>query len=140
MSAGLLLLLAASMTAQAVELITDEEAARPDMPAATRGVTRGPAIAQESPAADGGAVHSPIRLKVALKARGGARIDPASVRLTYLKKPMLDLTARVKPGISETGIALDDVTLPPGLHRVLVHVADSEGHETEAELKLDVAR
>ena len=130
------LLVSASFAAQSLELVTPEEAARPDMPAGTRGVTRGPAITLESPAA----ARSPMPLKVAVKARGGAHIDPKSLRLTYLKTPMVDLTARVRPGISETGIALDEVTLPPGLHRLLVHVADSEGRETEVELKLDVAR
>ncbi len=139
--AGLaILLLALLLPARALELVSAEEAARPEAEQAlTRGVTRGPAITQELPALGKGPVRSPMQLKIVLKARGGARIDPASVQLTYLKNPMIDLTPRLRAGISDGGIVADGLTLPPGLHRIQLRVADSEGRETETVLQLDVA-
>ncbi|HEX2012222.1 MAG TPA: hypothetical protein VJN44_14905 [Roseateles sp.] len=140
--ASLCLLLAGACwpAVQALELVSAEEAARPEAELSlTRGVTRGPSITQELPAPGKGPVRAPLQLKVAVKARGGARIDLGSLQLTYLKSPMVDLTPRLRAGISETGVAVDGLSLPPGQHRIQLRVADSEGRETETMLQLDVA-
>ncbi|MEO6278666.1 hypothetical protein [Roseateles sp.] len=123
----------------ALDLVTAEEAGRPDVPFGTRGVTRGPRITQELPAKDGAAVRAPLQLKVGLKAMGGARIDVSTLQVTYLKKPSVDLTPRLRAGISDGGIELSGVSVPPGQHRLLVRVADSEGRESETVVQLNVA-
>lgn len=124
--------------ARALELISTEEAARPEpKDSGTRGITRGPTITQELPG--DGPLRSPLQLKLLFKARGGARIDTSSVQLTYLKSPMVDLTPRLKAGISERGVQMDGLTLPPGLHRIQVRVLDSDGRESERLVQLNVA-
>ena len=130
-------LLLGALPAQALDLVSAAEAALPDD--VTRGITRSASIVQELPA-KGSPVRSPFQLKIALKPHGGARIDVKSVQLIYLKTPMVDLTERVRGGISESGILVDGLSLPPGLHRLQIRVADSEGREAESLLLLDVAR
>lgn len=125
--------------ALALDLVTAEEAARPDVPFGSRGVTRGPRITQELPGKDSAPVKAPLQFKVALKAMGGAHIDVSTVQVTYLKKPSVDLTPRLRAGITDGGIALDGVSVPPGQHRLLVRVADSEGRESESVVQLNVA-
>jgi hypothetical protein len=134
-------LLAGTMSASAVELVTAAEAARPDLELpATRGITRGPLIKQVLPAMDAGAVRSPLQLKIEFKARGGAHIDVHSLQLTYLKTPVVDLSSRVASGVTEAGLQMDGVTLPPGHHSILVKVSDSEGRESESTFQVDVVR
>ncbi len=141
--AGLMLAIAAAaLPARALDLVTKEEAARPQADEPNwRSITRGPTVTVEQPTAEkGAALRSPLQLKVAFKAHGGAKIDLSSVQLTYLKVPAVDLTQRMRAGIATTGISLAGVSLPPGQHRIQLHVADSEGRETDSVLTLDVAQ
>lgn len=128
-------------TAQAGQLITESEA---KLPAAstvvTRGITRGPGIKLVSPepAADG--IRSPFSFKVVFEPRGGARIDPASVKLSYLKSPAVDLTERVKAGLSEKGIQLEGAEVPPGEHQIRLTVQDTEGRQASTVITLKVVK
>ena len=115
-------------TASALDLITDDEA---KLPAASRiasrgGITRGPSIRVMSPDPNG-QIKPPFAMNVRFQAHGGSKIDPGSVKVTYLRKPVVDLTARVKPGISESGIALDGVNVPAGTHDIKIDVTDADG-------------
>lgn len=136
---GAVFLLAAA--AQAGPLITESEAR---LPAATtvvtRGITRGPAVKLVSPDPAAESVKSPFSLKVAFEPRGGAKIDPASVRLSYLKSPAVDLTDRVKPGLSERGIQLDGAEVPPGEHQIRVTVQDTEGRQGSTVIHLRIVK
>ena len=91
------ILFAAAGSAGAIDLITDEEARLPATPKmATRGgITRGPSIKVVSPSPDG-PVKAPFALKIEFQAHGGSKIDAGSVKVTYLKKPAVDRTARRK--------------------------------------------
>jgi hypothetical protein len=109
-------------------LITEEEAKLPPPRGAVvtdrRGVTRGPKIKvidESEP------VHSPMHFKLAFESFGGAKIDPDSVKVTYLKTPNVDLTPRVKPFVQTVGIDMPDVELPVGDHLIRVDVRDSDG-------------
>jgi hypothetical protein len=109
-------------------LITEEEAKLPPPKGAVaadrRGVTRGPKIRY----VDGSEpLHSPMHLQITFEAFGGAKIDPDSVRVTYLKTPSVDLTPRVRPFVQTAGIDMPDVELPVGDHLVRVDVKDSDG-------------
>jgi hypothetical protein len=90
----------AQSSAAKVVLITAAEANlphSPDVPLTTRaGVTRGPKIVLVSPAADAD-VKSPLHLRLKFETFGGAKIDLSSVKVTYLKNPAVDLTARLGP-------------------------------------------
>ena len=118
----------ASVNAYAVELITEDEARLPAAPRITSrgGITRGPSIKVVSP--DGNAqVKPPFAMNVQFRPHGGSKIDTSSVKVTYLKKPIVDLTPRLKSGISESGIALDGIQVPAGTHDIKIDVTDAEG-------------
>jgi hypothetical protein len=109
-------------------LITEEEAKLPPPKGAVatdrRGVTRGPKIkyVEESEP-----IHSPMHLQLKFESFGGSKIDPDSVRVTYLRTPNVDLTPRIKSFVQATGIDIPDVQLPAGDHMVRVDVKDSDG-------------
>ena len=116
--------LAASAWAQ-VQLVTEEEAKRPDAKTAlTRAITRGPGVKLAS--ADS-VKASGFALKVEFEARGGKRIDANSVKVEYLKDPVVDVTDRVKMGIRADAVEVSQALLPPGDHSFRVSVADVDG-------------
>jgi hypothetical protein len=125
----------------AAQLISPKEAALPaaESTPATRGISRGPAVKLGSPEADT-PVISPFDFKVLFEARGDAKIDPASVKVIYLKSPFVDLTPRLKGAISISGIDFAKAAVPPGTHLIRVSVKDSAGRETNSVLTLVVAK
>lgn len=115
--------------AKAEMLISTQEAALPSASAAGitfRSVTRGPKVQLVSPAG-AGVVHSPVALHLKFESYGGATIDPGSVKVTYMKKPAVDLTARVKTYIRPDGVDMETAEIPPGEHVIKVDVTDSQG-------------
>lgn len=128
-------------TAFAATLITAEEAALPSAAgeSLTRGISRGPGVELVAPKADFGPVKAPFELKIAFEPRGGNKINPASVKVVYLKSPFVDLTPRLQGGITETGIVLPGASVPPGQHDLKITVLDEDGRETNSVVKLVVA-
>ena len=61
-----------------------------------------------------GTIKAPFAMKVEFQPHGGSKIDANSVKVTYLKKPAVDLTPRMKSAISESGINLGDANVPAG--------------------------
>ena len=125
----------------AAPLISAQEAALPAASGtlATRGISRGPGVKLASPEADT-PTAVPFDLKVNFEARGDAKIDPNSVKVTYMKSPPVDLTPRLKKSISASGIDLNKAEVPPGTHTIRVSVKDSEGRETNSVMNLVVAK
>ncbi len=122
-----LLLLGGLAQGQSVQLIKEEEAKLPaGSTAATRAITRGPGVKLVTPEAVQGKAFP---LKIAFEPRGGAAVDLASVKVEYLKTPVVDLTDRVKAGIKADGIDLSSVNVPAGAHPIRVSVRDSEGRQ-----------
>lgn len=139
LAAGLFAL--ACTTAHAAPLITEDEAKLPNAPGlATRGVTRGPGIKMVSPDPASKTVKSPFDLKVGFEARGGAKIDPASVKVHYMKTPLVDLTDRLKDGIKDEGIDLAKAEMPAGEHTIRFTVKDSEGRSTSSVMTVHVIK
>jgi hypothetical protein len=128
-------------TAQATPLITPTEAALPPASGAmvTRGITRGPAVKLVSPQTDQ-AVKGPFDWKVQFEARGGEKIDPSSVKVTYVKSPFVDLTPRIQSAISAEGINFQKAEVPPGEHVLRITVKDSAGRETNSTMTLKVEK
>jgi hypothetical protein len=128
-----------SATIFAAPLISAKEAALPAASGAlaTRGISRGPAVKLNSPEADT-PVMSPFDFKVAFEARGDAKIDPASVKVIYMKSPFVDLTPRLKSVISTNGIDFAKADVPPGTHTIRISVKDTDGRETNSVLTLVV--
>lgn len=134
--------LGAQSVVVAADLITAKEA---QLPAAagelkTRGISRGPAIKVISPDLGTSPITAPFDLKVQFESRGGKKIDPTSVKITYLKSPLVDLTGRMKPAISESGINFDKAQVPPGDHAVRITVKDVDGRESNSVVNLVVKK
>ena len=115
-------------TAHAVDLITADEAKLPSAPKMGKrgGITRGPSIKVVSPSPDG-RIKAPFAMKIDFEPHGGSKIDASTVKVTYLKKPEVDLTPRLKSAISESGINLADANAPVGTHDIKIDVTDAEG-------------
>jgi hypothetical protein len=128
--------------AYAATLITPQEAALPAAPgeALTRGISRGPGVKLVSPDTDLGPVKAPFELKVAFEPHGGNAIDPASVKVMYLKTPPVDLTPRLQQSITDTGIVFPDADVPVGEHDLKITVLDKEGRETNSVVHLVVVQ
>jgi hypothetical protein len=127
-------------SAAAFELIKETESALPADQVRARGISRGPTLVIESPRPDAGMLTSPVKLKIKFDAHGGAAIDPDSVLLTYAKKPAIDLTERVRPYISASGIDAQGAEAPPGTHRIIVEVSDTRGHSSSVELTFSISK
>jgi hypothetical protein len=123
----------------AAPLINAKEAALPAASGAlaTRGISRGPSVKLISPEADT-PVSSPIDFKVNFEARGEGKIDPASVKVVYMKSPFVDLTPRLKNAISASGIDFTKADVPPGSHTIRVTAKDTDGRETNTVFTLVV--
>jgi hypothetical protein len=127
---------ASAAVAQTVQLITEDEARLPAASQApTRAITRGPGVKLVSPGSVGNAAFA---FKIAFEPRGGSKIDPASVQVVYLKSPQVDLTSRVKAGISPEGIDLASARAPAGEHPIRISVRDDEGRQNSATFTLVV--
>jgi len=135
------ILFAAAGSVSAVDLITDDEARLPATPKmATRGgITRGPSIKVVSPNPDG-QVKTPFVMKVEFQPHGGSKIDANSVKVTYLRKPAVDLTPRLKSAISESGINLGDANVPAGTHDIKIDVTDAEGRTKSETVSFTVVK
>ena len=136
---------AAAMTAMptwtfAAPLITDEEARLPAqkgaVPNSGRGITRGPKIVV--PDEEASLLHSPIHFQVKFQTFGGSSVDLDSLKVTYLKSPVVDLTMRVKPFAQATGIDMPDAQLPAGDHLVRVDIKDSDGRQASTSFLLKI--
>jgi hypothetical protein len=135
---GIFLLFAAH--AAAAPLITDDEARRPDDTTVvpSRAITRGPTIRFEEHPADPGA-HTPFEFRIRVEPHGGASIDPAGIRVIYLKVPAVDLTDRLRPYITAQGIDMPAAEAPAGQHPLRIEVRDSDGHVSQTVIRLEVA-
>lgn len=122
--------------AQALQLVTADEAKLPAVAAkpGTRAITRGPGVKVATPETVSGA----FPLKIEFAPRGGSKIDPASVKVEYLRGDGVDLTSRLKANIKPEGIEVAAAQVPAGEHAFRVSVRDSEGREGKAEFKLSV--
>ena len=125
----------------AAPLINAKEAALPAASGtlATRGISRGPSVKLISPEADT-PLSSPIDFKVNFEARGEGKIDPASVKVVYMKSPFVDLTPRLKGAISAQGIDFAKADVPPGAHTIRVTAKDTDGRETNTVFTLNVTK
>jgi hypothetical protein len=145
---GLLAIAAAPVFAQSsagkIALISEKEAALPvaSVPDMTfrAGITRGPKVVVVLPRANDDSAHSPLHVEFRFEAHGGAKIDPGSVKITYLKNPAVDLTERVRPFMGADGIDILAAEVPPGNHPIRIEVKDSEGRSGSASFTLRVSQ
>lgn len=140
--AVLVVVLFASTQTAAEPLISVAEAALPDAKHAsdrfTRGIARGPGITLLSPAS--GPLRSPFDLDVLFESRGARAIDKDSVRVLYVKDPIVNITDRVQKAIHAHGIKLNRVEMPPGEHLLRIVLRDQDGRESRADFTLKVTQ
>ena len=133
-------LLGSGVARAGTKLITEEETKLPPpkgaIAADRRGILRGPKIDFVSPAEP---VRSPVHFQLRFESFGGAKIDPDSVKVTYLKTPNVDLTPRLKSFVQAGGIDVPDAELPAGDHMVRVDIKDSDGRVGTTSFVLKVA-
>ena len=122
-------------------IITEKEAALPVAKGElkTRGISRGPGIKVVSPDPSA-AVRGAFDIQVNFESRGGNKIDPNSVRIMYLRSPAVDLTPRLKTGISETGILYSKAEVPQGEHTLRIIVKDTEGRESSSTMTINAQK
>jgi hypothetical protein len=122
------------LAAAQVKLITEDEAKALNLQVpATRAITRGPGISLQTPAE---VAAKSFDFKLAFEPRGGAKIDSSSIKFEYLKKPIVDLTSRFKPGLNGNTVELVHASVPVGTHPIRVWVRDSEGREAQTTIQL----
>lgn len=133
---ALLALLPALGMAQSIQLVTDEEAKLPvASQAASRAITRGPGVKLLTPDT---VARGSFPFKVAFEPRGGSKVDPASVQITLLKGPAIDLTPRMKNAIRADGIEVATASAAAGEHPIRITVRDDEGRQGSALIQLTV--
>jgi hypothetical protein len=137
--AFLALILNSRGSACAEVLITSAEANLPGDVSSDKGIFRGPTIFVASPAPNGGTVRSPLHLRLTFMAHGGSGVDLNSVVVSYKKKPAVNLTDRVRPFLSPSGIDMPDAEVPPGYHSISVEVRDADGRRGQLTFNFTVA-
>jgi hypothetical protein len=120
-------------------LITEHEAQLPpDNSQLRSGIERGPDIIVVYPPPKTGMIQSPFAFQVKFQPHGGTQIDLSSLTVVYKRIPAIDLTARVKPYARPDGIDMPSAEVPPGSHRIMVFVKDSDGREGQADIRFGV--
>lgn len=120
-----LMALGATTAWSQVQLITEEEAKLPEAKVpATRAITRGPSIKLNSPSE---VVAGSFPLDIRFEARGGAKINLQTLKVEYLKDPLIDITSRIKSNLQGDMLEISKAKLPVGQHKFRVSVEDSEG-------------
>ena len=133
-SIGLLLACCTVQANTPVRLVTAEEAALPEPRSpSTRAITRGPGIRLVSPTDVSAAGFT---LRVQFERRGGTRVDPQSLRLDYLKEPVVDLTDRVRTHFNGELLEVPLATVPAGEHHFRLRVRDVEGRDAASQFTL----
>lgn len=130
---GLLWCGASSALAQ-LQLVTEDEARLPEakLPQ-TRAITRAPGIKLVSPPEVQGRSFA---LDIRFEARGAVQLDPASLKVEYLKEPVIDVTQRVRGLLRADTLSAAQVRLPPGRHVFRVGIKDVEGRATSTVIEL----
>ena len=89
--------------------------------------------------ADGLKVKIPFPIIVQFKAQADAPIDPTTFKVMY-GTFKFDITGRVTKLVKVTkdGFSIEAAEIPPGRHRLILHVQDEKMRVAERELRLEV--
>lgn len=122
-------------------LITPDEAALAPAPEEesirSRGLTdAGPRIDIVKPV-DDVPQASPFEIQIRFYPRAAA-VKPESVKVQLVKFISIDITDRVKPYLSGSGLEVKEAKIPSGTHRVRISVSDEQGATSSREMELEV--
>jgi hypothetical protein len=133
-------LLTTATSVHSLELITKEEASfPPGTQTEPRGPMPGPTIEVKWPPADV-RQKSPLRLVVTFTTHSGSPVDKESVRLIYIKNPLVELTNRIHDFITPTGIEVRDAQVPPGSHTIRIQLKDLAGRASSKYFTFEVGQ
>lgn len=136
-----LVVLAHPVEAEELWLISPEEAAFAPAPEESlirsRGLnSKGPRIDVLKPA-DDFPQQSPLEIVVRFHPNPEA-VNPDSVKVQLVKFISIDITDRVKPYLTESGINVKEANIPSGKHLVRITVSDGKGETNSKEIELQV--
>ncbi len=123
-------------------LVTPEEAALANAESQPtlrkRGIDprSGPVIELLKPSA-GQASHAPVEIDVKFRP-SAAPIDESTIQVTLLKIINVDLTDRLRPYMTASGIYIPNANLPSGRHAVRIKLADREGNASSTQMTLQI--
>jgi len=75
-------------------------------------------------------VQAPVTINVEFEPEDGTVIDYDSLKITYLKMFNIDITDRLKPYLTSTGIHATNAKLASGDHTIEIAVKDTAGRRT----------
>ena len=112
-------------------LVTADESSRPPSRTLVPGVgdPGGPRVVVRRPVADR-ETRSPVGIDVAFEPQIGNSIDLASLKVAYLAAVDLDITGRLAPYLTPSGIRAEGVELPPGDHTIEFAIRDAAGRRS----------
>lgn len=98
--------------------------------------SKGPRIDVLKPAEDA-PQQSPLEIQVRFYPNPVA-VNPESVKVQLVKFIAIDITDRVRPYLSASGIDVKEAKIPPGSHLVRVSVSDGKGETSSRDIELQV--
>lgn len=120
------------LAGSSIDLLTAEEAARPD--ARETGLVdiayepdTGPDLNLVMPLQNGTPQKPPLDIDLKFVAKPGTTVDLSKLKVQVVKMINIDITDRVKPFANSNGIFVKDAGFPSGEHKVRVSVGDSSG-------------
>jgi hypothetical protein len=125
-----------------VRLISESEAVLPNASNGGEGnkrsgLLRGPKFEIVSPPSDA-RIESLSRIHVKFVSRNDAKLDLSTFTMTYMKRPLIDLTQRISQYTSETGVDVPKAILAPGRHVIRLEIKDVEGRSTSKLIEWNV--
>lgn len=96
----------------------------------------GPVIELLKPS-PGQASRTPVEVDVKFHARQSP-IDESTIQVTLLKIINVDLTDRIRPYTTSSGIHIPNANLPSGRHAVRIKLADREGNASSTQMTLQI--
>jgi len=117
-----------------LELITAEEAASPELPSSALHIEA--ALSEDGPAVDvltpknGKSYKPPVGISIRFIPKEGGDINLSTLKVEYLKFITIDLTQRVRPYATKTGIEIPETSLPSGTHTIRLTIGDVSGGVT----------
>ncbi len=82
-----------------------------------------------SPGSDGN-IPSQSRIHIQFSTRNGIKLKLDTFKMTYMKSPLVDLTQRVTPYLSDSGIDVPKAILARGRHIIRLEISDVDGRLT----------
>ena len=96
----------------------------------------GPIVELIKPNTDN-SLESPVEVLIKFTQRL-AKVDLNSLRVEVEKFFNIDITDRIKPYATETGIHIPDAPFPSGDHTIIFYIEDEKGNPTEVSITISV--